>query len=186
MATLANVSWLLLTGAAAKILFDLLICTCSLLVHYGVGLPQPPEESETSLKENSRRKNRRKRRRRHKNDLRTISSSIANLSRSNPASANAASNILSPEQNPSHSSTLYQIDDLISPNTSNGKRYPTAVKKVVDAADKAKKSYIDRSWAKLRMIFSHHQILQSNDDRETSREYNKPPAVENFISTTGL
>ena len=32
MATLANVSWLLLTGAAAKILFDLLICTCSLLV----------------------------------------------------------------------------------------------------------------------------------------------------------
>jgi len=187
MATLANVSWLLLTGAAAKILFDLLICTCSLLVHYGVGLPQPPEESETSFKENSRRKNKRKRRRRHKNDLRTISSSIANLSRSNTASANAtaASNILSPEQNPSHSSTLYQIDDLISPNTSNGKRYPTAVKKVVDAADKAKKSYIDRSWAKLRMIFSHHQILQSNDDRETSREYNKPPAVENFISTTG-
>ena len=41
------------------------------------------------------------------------------------ANATAASNILSPEQNPSHSSTLYQIDDLISPNTSNGKRYPT-------------------------------------------------------------
>ena len=66
LATLADVSWLLVTGAAAKILFDLLICTCSLLVHYGVGLPQPPELEKLENSLHNRRKIRRKRRRRHK------------------------------------------------------------------------------------------------------------------------
>ena len=66
LATLADVSWLLVTGAAAKILFDLLICTCSLLVHYGVGLPQPPEPEKLENWVSNRRKIRRKRRRRHK------------------------------------------------------------------------------------------------------------------------
>ena len=66
LATLADVSWLLVTGAAAKILFDLLICTCSLLVHYGVGLPQLPEPEKLENSVNNRRKIRRKRRRRHK------------------------------------------------------------------------------------------------------------------------
>ena len=40
LATLGDVSWLLLTGAGGKIAFDLTICTSALLVHYGVGLPQ--------------------------------------------------------------------------------------------------------------------------------------------------
>ena len=66
LATLADVSWLLVTGAAAKIFFDLLVCTCSLLVHYGVGLPQKPEAELPENTTNYRKKLRRKRRRRHK------------------------------------------------------------------------------------------------------------------------
>ena len=56
----------LVTGAAAKIFFDLLVCTCSLLVHYGVGLPQKPEAELPENTTNYRKKLRRKRRRRHK------------------------------------------------------------------------------------------------------------------------
>lgn len=40
MATLSDVSWLLVAGAGAKITFDLIICVAALLVHYGVGLPE--------------------------------------------------------------------------------------------------------------------------------------------------
>ena len=52
---------------------------------------------------------------------------------------------------------LYYLNSVLvmSPNTSNIGRNPPAVKRVVDAADKAKKSYIDRSWAKFRMIFRY-------------------------------
>ncbi len=37
-ATLGDVNWLLITGAAARIFFDLIVSIASLLVHYGVGL----------------------------------------------------------------------------------------------------------------------------------------------------
>ena len=80
LATLGDVSWLLVTGAAGKIAFDLTICTASLLVHYGVGLPQCSshqdlEESNGGLghtglaaskASGSRRRLQRRRRKRHK------------------------------------------------------------------------------------------------------------------------
>ena len=81
LATLGDVSWLLVTGAAGKIAFDLTICTASLLVHYGVGLPQCSSHQELAEESNggsgsslgsaskasgSRRRLQRKRRKRHK------------------------------------------------------------------------------------------------------------------------
>ena len=81
LATLGDVSWLLLTGAGGKIAFDLTICTSALLVHYGVGLPQcsasQPLEAEENNGLNSggaagskasgrRRRLQRRRRKRHK------------------------------------------------------------------------------------------------------------------------
>ena len=67
LATLADVSWLLVTGAAAKITLDLCLCTVALLVHYGVGLPQcshNPEQEEQTI--NKKRMQKQKRRRRKK------------------------------------------------------------------------------------------------------------------------
>ena len=82
LATLGDVSWLLVTGAGGKIAFDLTICTSSLLVHYGVGLPQcstsPSEAEESSANRGGglasagskatgrRRRLQRRRRKRHK------------------------------------------------------------------------------------------------------------------------
>ena len=114
-------------------------------------------------------------------DLRTISSSIANPPSRNTTSratnggasttsntaATIAASALSPsstssdhhqQQNPSShhqlASNLYQFDDLTSPiNDHDSRNYRPSVKRVVDAADRAKKSYFDRSWDKLRTIF---------------------------------
>ena len=69
MATLANVSWLLIVGSAAKVAFDLAICTCSLLVHYGVGLQQCSNDEARDKEERRahiRRKIQRRRRKRRK------------------------------------------------------------------------------------------------------------------------
>ena len=52
LATLGDVSWLLLTGAGGKIAFDLTICTSALLVHYGVGLPQCSSTLEAAEENN--------------------------------------------------------------------------------------------------------------------------------------
>ena len=118
-----------------------------------------------------------------RHDLRTISSSIANPPSRNTTSratnggasttsntaATIAASALSPsstssdhqqQQNPSShhqlASNLYQFDDLTSPINDHGSRnYRPSVKRVVDAADRAKKSYFDRSWDKLRTIFRY-------------------------------
>jgi hypothetical protein len=72
VATLGDVTWLLVTGASARIAFDLTICVSALLVHYGVGLPQcrrdpnNPDEAGKSSKNGTGRHGQRRRRQRRK------------------------------------------------------------------------------------------------------------------------
>merc|ERR1719266_2224071 len=40
-------------------------------------------------------------------------------------------------------------------------------KKIVDAAEKVKRGYLDKGMAKMRMLFGSHQVLRSNEDNES-------------------
>lgn len=183
LATLADVSWLLVTGSAAKITFDLSICTCSLLVHYGVGLPQCTSKDEDEEKKEKRaasirRKIQRRRKRKRKyglfisihlrycifiirSDLRTISSTIAHNLRdelsSGPMTGHASTTATTATTTAASDDALenaFDEDVASSSQTQPKARASNGAKPVVDAAEKViRGSYLDKGLAKMRMMF---------------------------------